>query len=107
MQKIITEEKLSELRENVAKCLSERRYKHTLEVEKMATKLAEIYCPEKIFDIRAAALLHDITKEYDEKVQISMLSKPKKKNLRRRRITQELRLCLSPSSTQSFRMMML
>ncbi len=76
MQKIITEEMLSALRESVAKGLSERRYKHTLEVEKMAVRLAEIYCPDKMPDLRAAALLHDITKEYDNKVHISMLSKP-------------------------------
>ena len=76
MQKTITEEMLSVLRESVAKGMSERRYKHTLEVEKMVAKLAEIYCPEKMLELRAAALLHDITKEYDNKVHISMLSKP-------------------------------
>ena len=76
MQKIITEEMLSALRENVEKGLSAKRYKHTVEVERMAARLAEIYCPEKIIDLRAAALLHDITKEYDDKVHISMLSKP-------------------------------
>lgn len=76
MQKTITEEMLPSLRESVAKGMSERRYQHTLEVEKMVAKLAEIYCPEKMLDLRAAALLHDITKEYDNKVHISMLSKP-------------------------------
>ena len=76
MQKTITEEMLSELRENVAKGLSEKRYRHTLEVEKMVVTLAELYCPEKALNLRAAALLHDITKEYDNKVHISMLSKP-------------------------------
>ena len=76
MQKTITEEMLSELRENVAKGLSGKRYRHILEVEKMVVKLAEMYCPEKILALRAAALLHDITKEYDNKVHISMLSKP-------------------------------
>ncbi len=76
MQKIITEEMLSVLRENVAHGLSHRRYEHTLAVEEMVTLLAEIYCPEKTLDLRAAALLHDITKEYDYKVQTAMLSKP-------------------------------
>lgn len=76
MQKIITEEMLDTLRSDVAKHLSERRYEHTLEVEKMAGILAGIFCPDKLLDLRAAALLHDITKEYDEKVQVSMLSKP-------------------------------
>ena len=72
MQRIITEEQLAELREAVGKVLSPKRYDHTLEVEKMTERLCQIYCP----DIRAAALLHDITKEYDNKVHISMLSKP-------------------------------
>ena len=76
MQKIITEEMLDTLRIDVAKHLSERRYEHTLEVEKMAALLAGIFCPDQTPDLRAAALLHDITKEYDEKVQVSMLSKP-------------------------------
>ena len=76
MQKIITEEMLDALRSNVAKSLSNRRYEHTLEVEKMVTRLANIYCPEKVLELRAAALLHDITKEYDDKVHISILSKP-------------------------------
>ena len=76
MQKIITEEMLCALRENVKKGLSEKRYNHTVEVEKMVVRLAEIYCPEKLIELRAAALLHDITKEYDNKVHISMLSKP-------------------------------
>ena len=76
MQKIITEEMLDSLRTDVAKHLSSRRYEHTLEVEKMVTLLAEIFCPDKTLDLRAAALLHDITKEYDEKVHVSILSKP-------------------------------
>ena len=76
MQKTITEEMLSHLRENVEKGMSAKRYNHTKEVEKMAARLAEIYCPERILELRAAALLHDITKEYDDKVHISILSKP-------------------------------
>ena len=76
MQRIITEEMLDELRVNVAKSLSQRRYEHTLEVEKMVCTLAALFCPDKVLDLRAAALLHDITKEYDNKVQVSMLSKP-------------------------------
>ena len=76
MQKLITEEMLDVLRENVSKGISKKRYEHTLEVEKMACILAELFCPDKILDLRAAALIHDITKEYDDKVHISMLSKP-------------------------------
>ena len=63
MQRIITEEQLAELREAISKVLSPKRYDHTLEVEKMTEKLCKIYCPDKILMLRAAALLHDITKE--------------------------------------------
>lgn len=43
--------------------MSDFRLAHTLGVEKMAVRLGEIYCPEKIDVLRVAALLHDITKE--------------------------------------------
>ena len=76
MERLITEGMLAELRESVAKVLSERRYRHTVEVEKMAVRLSEIYGFEDVIKLRAAALLHDITKEYDNKVHISILSKP-------------------------------
>ncbi len=59
----ITEEMLLTLRENVKKAMSARRYAHTLEVEKMAARIGAIYCPEKADILRAAALLHDTTKE--------------------------------------------
>ena len=76
MDKIITEEMLANLRDAVEKALSAKRYRHTLEVEKMVERIAELYCPEKVIKLRAAALLHDITKEYEDKVHISILSKP-------------------------------
>lgn len=43
---------------------SEKRRQHILGVEKAAAELAKIYLPEKLLEIRAAALLHDITKEW-------------------------------------------
>lgn len=76
MSRPITEEMLDELRQNIVKTMSSKRARHTLEVEKMAVRLAEIYSPEMTVTLRAAALLHDITKEYDEKVQLSILTKP-------------------------------
>ena len=76
MDKIITEEMLANLRDAVEKALSAKRYRHTLEVEKMVERIAELYCPENVIKLRAAALLHDITKEYEDKVHISILSKP-------------------------------
>ena len=52
--------------------MSKKRLNHTLEVEKMALRLAEIYAPEKREVLSAAALLHDITKEYSFDMQIML-----------------------------------
>ena len=63
MNNNFSEEMLSSLRERVKNEMGEKRYFHTLEVEKMAARLGEIYAPEQIPMLRAAALLHDVTKE--------------------------------------------
>lgn len=55
---------LDELRADVEKRMSPKRFFHTVEVEKAVERLAELYAPEKALMLRAAALLHDITKEY-------------------------------------------
>ena len=52
--------------------MSEKRFIHTLEVEKMALRIAEIYAPDKKLILSAAALLHDITKEYSFDLQIKL-----------------------------------
>ncbi len=63
-------EKLDELRNRVKERISEKRYLHTLGVEKTAAILAMHFCPEKETILRAAALLHDIAKEipYEEQI---------------------------------------
>ena len=38
----------------------------------MAARLGEIYLPEKINTLRAAALLHDVTKEYSTDMQLKL-----------------------------------
>lgn len=63
MNNNFTEEMLEKLRKQVQLEMGEKRYFHTLEVEKMAAKIGEIYAPSKVQMLRAAALLHDITKE--------------------------------------------
>lgn len=70
-----TEEMLLSLRESVRSEMSEKRYIHTLEVEKMAERIGKIYLPEKIDLLRAAALLHDITKERTLGEQIELCEK--------------------------------
>ena len=69
---VITEEMLEKLREGISARMSERRLLHTFGVEEMAARIGEIYCPEKVNLLRAAALLHDITKELtpDEQKEI-------------------------------------
>ncbi len=82
----IKEEDLRGLREAVAALMSDYRYRHTLAVEKEAKKLAELYLPENIGQISAAALLHDITKEWTYEEQIAFA------RAERIRITPEERL---------------
>ena len=53
------------LREQVIRELSPKRFHHTAAVEDMVIRLATLFCPEDIPALRVAALLHDITKEYD------------------------------------------
>lgn len=72
---MIKKEKLDRLRQQVSLLLSERRYNHTLEVEKMAVLLAAYCLPEKSDEISAAALLHDITKELSPQCQLKILEK--------------------------------
>ena len=69
---LITEEMLDGLRGSVSSGMSEKRFRHTAEVERMVERLARLYCPEKALTLRAAALLHDITKEYSVNMQIKL-----------------------------------
>ena len=63
---------IQELRERVTAEMSAKRARHTLAVEQMAARLAELYCPEKAQLLRVAALLHDVTKEYSYERQIEL-----------------------------------
>ena len=67
------EQELTALRETVIGQMSSKRYTHTAAVEDMVTRLATLYCPEETSLLRAAALLHDITKEYDVSTQMNLL----------------------------------
>ncbi len=64
---------MTALRETVIGQMSPKRYAHTAAVEEMVTRLAALYCPEETMSLRAAALLHDITKEYDIPTHVHML----------------------------------
>ena len=73
--KIITEEMLSVLRERAVEGMSDKRRIHTLAVEQMAIRLGAIYSPDKINILRAAALLHDVTKEIKLQGQLELCEK--------------------------------
>ena len=68
----ITEEMLDELRASVERRMSPKRFLHTAAVERAVIWLGELYCPEQILQLRAAALLHDITKELSKEEQIAL-----------------------------------
>ena len=54
--------------------MSSYRFAHTAGVVEMAARLAKLYCPEKEEMLRAAALLHDITKELPDGEQLKLLA---------------------------------
>ncbi len=74
----VSEEKLAEIRARLPEFLSEKRLQHTFFVEKEAITIAEsnflVYNSKSGFanDLKAAALLHDLTKEMplDEHIRI-------------------------------------
>ena len=68
----ITHAMLEDLRERVQKTMSPKRYTHTCAVECMVARLCELFCPECTLELRAAALLHDITKEESLEKQLQL-----------------------------------
>ena len=69
---IFSEEQINDLRNDVSSRMSEKRFKHTAEVEKMAVRLADIYAPDKKDILRVSALLHDVTKEFSTEKQLQI-----------------------------------
>ncbi len=67
-----TDTELAALRTSVESQMTPKRFIHTAAVENMIARLAALYCPEKASLLRAAALLHDITKEYDLETQLEL-----------------------------------
>ncbi len=55
---------LDALRSEIRASLSERRFAHVAAVEAMIDRLGALYLPDKRPMLRAAALLHDLTKEF-------------------------------------------
>lgn len=70
--KEITDASLAELRGIIKDKMSGKRLYHTLAVEAMTARLCALFCPEYTQKMRAAALLHDLTKEvgFEEQKQL-------------------------------------
>lgn len=68
---------LDDLRKLIKGALSDFRRSHTEGVERMAARLARIYAPERENEMRAAALLHDVTKEKKTDEQIAICNRYK------------------------------
>ena len=71
---MFNDETLSSLRSKVCKNISDKRYKHTLGVEKMARYLGKIIIPDKVNELSVAALLHDIAKEHSYEEHLDLVS---------------------------------
>lgn len=67
---VISEQQLGVLREAIRAYYTEKRYAHALAVEREAVRFGEIFLPERVNALGAAALLHDITKKYDLEKQL-------------------------------------
>lgn len=68
-----TEKQIFELCSRVKERLSEKRFCHTQGVVKAAVSIAEKCLPEHLDEIKVAALLHDISKEYSEAEHLDII----------------------------------
>lgn len=67
-----SDDRLSRLRDAVAGYETVDRYRHTLGVEKEAAALGAYLLPDRVEELRAAALLHDLTKCKTDAEQIGL-----------------------------------
>lgn len=64
---------LEDLRTEISLRVCAKRFSHILGVERCAVSLGKLFLPERIDELSAAALLHDVTKEIPIDQQIKML----------------------------------
>ncbi len=64
---------LNHMRDDARDRLDEKRYLHTVEVEKEAAAIGRLFLPDKVYKLRCAAILHDITKSlsWDNQIRLS------------------------------------
>ena len=72
---MFTKDQLDALYEAVKGSMSEKRFRHTAAVADMAVRLGELFAPDRADILRAAGLLHDITKEYSTEKQLQILDR--------------------------------
>ena len=70
-----TDKELSELKEAVRGVLSEKRFRHTEGVCEEITRMGTVYLPDRVSELRAAALLHDVAKDLPIEEQIAICRK--------------------------------
>ena len=69
-----TEDDILYLKNAISEQMSGKRYSHTLGVERCAKKLGELILPDRVTELRAAALLHDVSKEIPIEEQLCLLN---------------------------------
>lgn len=67
-------ERIIRLKDEIKERLSSKRYMHTLGVESVAIKLGEAIMPDRVGELRCAALLHDVAKELPQEELLALIS---------------------------------
>lgn len=62
---MFTEQDIRQLRSKVKLCMGDKRYTHTLGVEAATIRIGGILLPNRVSELRVAALLHDVAKELE------------------------------------------
>lgn len=68
--KKLTSDDIEKLKSIARPYYTDKRFRHALAVESEAASIGEIYLPNDIMRLRAASILHDITKKDDLKKQL-------------------------------------
>ena len=72
---MICADRIEKLRGEVGERLSDKRYAHTLGVERAAVQIGEYCLPDKITELAVAALLHDVAKEMPREDQLAAMER--------------------------------
>ena len=72
---MICSDRIEQLRAEVKSRLSEKRFAHTLGVERAAVEIGKYCLPDQISELSVAALLHDIAKEMPRESQLAAMER--------------------------------